>query len=205
MSDPILSDKILFSSAFSHVIIADWLFNLPEVDISVAAYLAHQLRRNLHRRRRSQFRSIGMQRIFSVVVACAVCMLLTTRRGEASVAGQAEDVFRSIGEAFEDAGHDFEKDYFGSRVDVSIGERNMVIPTAVDDGKVTFKVTNMGSEDRRFQISGGSLWRTLRATIAPGKTVKLTAYLEPGYYDVIASAQLGPIKVLRTELTVRPE
>jgi hypothetical protein len=146
--------------------------------------------------------SIPMHRIFSVVVACAVCMLLTTRRGDASIAGQAEDVFRSIGEAFADAGHEFEKDYFGSRVEVSIGERNMVIPTAVDDGKVTFNVTNMGSEYRELQIFGGSLWRTLRATIAPGKTVKLTTYLEPGYYYVTVWAQSGPTKFLKNELTV---
>ena len=138
-----------------------------------------------------------MHRIFSVVVACAVCMLLTTRRGDASIAGH---VF--FGEAFEDAGHEFEKDYFGSRVDVSIGERNMVIPTAVDDGKVTFNVTNMGSEYREFQIFGGSLWRVLRDTIAPGKTVKLTTYLEPGYYGVTVRAQSGPTKFLRNELTV---
>jgi hypothetical protein len=145
-----------------------------------------------------------MQRIFSVVVACAVSMLLTTRSGDASIAGQTEDVFRSIGEAFGDAGHDFEKDYFGSHVDVSIGERYMVMPTAVDDGKVTFKVTNTGSEVRGFQIYGGSLQRSLGATLAPGKTAKLTAYLEPGYYYVIAWVQSGPTKFFRTELIVRP-
>jgi hypothetical protein len=146
-----------------------------------------------------------MQRIFSVVVASAVCMLLMTRRSDASTAVQAEDAFRSIGEAFEDAGHDFEKDYFGSRVDVSIGERHMVMATAVDSGKVTFKVTNMGSEYREFQIYGGSLLRARGATVAPGGTAKLTAYLEPGVYDVIAWTQSAPTKLLRTELTVRPE
>ena len=145
-----------------------------------------------------------MQRIFYVVVACAVCMLLTTRRGDASTAVQVEDAFRSIGEAFEDAGHHFEKDYFGSRVDVSIGERHMVMAPAVDSGKVTFKVTNMGSEYRRFQIFGGGLYRALAATLAPGETAKLTAYLEPGLCSVIASAQSGPTKRLTTEFTVRP-
>ena len=138
-------------------------------------------------------------------VACAVCMLLTTRRGDASIAGQTEDVFRSIGEAFEDAGHDFEKDVFGSHVDVSIGERYMVMPTDVDEGKVTFKVTNMGSENRGFQIYGGGLQRSLAVTLAPGETAKLTAYLEPGVYYVIASTHSGSTKLLRTELTVRPE
>ena len=104
-----------------------------------------------------------MNRALVHFLMIGVCMLLTTRRGEASIASQAEDVFRTIGEAFEDAGHDFEKDYFGSRVDVSIGERHMAMPTDVDAGKVTFKVTNMGSEYREFQIYGGSLQRALLA------------------------------------------
>ena len=146
----------------------------------------------------------GMQRIFSVLVACAVCMLLTTRRGDASIASQAEDVFRSIGEGFEDGVHDFEKDFFGSHVDVSIGERYIVMPTYVDEGKVTFKVTNMGSEDLGIQIYGGGLYRSLAATLVPGETAKLTAYLEPGLCSVIASAQSGPTKRLTTEFTVRP-
>ena len=147
----------------------------------------------------------GMQRIFSVLVACAVCVLLTTRRCEASFACQAEDVFRTIGEAFEDAAEHSKTEVLGSHVEVSIGERYMRMPTDVDAGKVTFKVTNMGSEDRRIQIYGGSIWRTLAATLAPGQTAKLCAYLGPGTYDVIASAQSGPTKVLRTELNVRPE
>ena len=146
-----------------------------------------------------------MQRIFSVLVACAVCVLLTTRRCEASFACQACDVFRTIGEGFEDAAGDFKTGVLGSHVEVSIGERYMRMPRDVDAGKVTFKVTNMGSEDRRIQIYGGSIWRTLTAILAPGQTAKFCAYLQSGYYDVIASAQSGPTKVLRTELTVRPE
>ena len=146
-----------------------------------------------------------MQRIFSVLVACAVCVLLTTRRCEASFACQACDVFRTIGEGFEDAAGDFKTGVLGSQVEVSIGERYMRMPKDVDAGKVTFKVTNMGSEDRRIQIYGGSIWRTLTAILAPGQTAKFCAYLQSGYYDVIASAQSGPTKVLRTELTARPE
>jgi hypothetical protein len=146
-----------------------------------------------------------MQRIFSVVVACVVCMLLTTRRGEASIASQAEDVFRTIGEAFEDGAEDFKTEVLGSHVDVSIGERYLRMPTDVATGKVIFKVTNMGSEYRRIQIYGGSLLRALAATLAPGQTAKLTADLEAGTYDVIASAQWGRTKVLRAELNVRPE
>jgi hypothetical protein len=146
-----------------------------------------------------------MKRIFSVLVACAVCMLLTTRRGDASFAGQAEDLFRSIGEAFEDAGHDFKTEVLGSHVDVSIGERYIVMSTAVDSGKVTFRVTNTGSEYRGVQIYGAGLQRTLAATLAPGKTAKLTGHLGAGVCYVIASAQSEPTKLLKAELTVLPD
>src|SRR6516165_9520409 len=123
-----------------------------------------------------------MHRIFSVLVTCAICVLLTTRRCEASFACQACDVFRTIGEGLEDAAGDFKTGVLGSHVEVSIGERYMRMPKDVDAGKVTFKVTNMGSEDRRIQIYGGSIWRTLTAILAPGQTAKFCAYLESGYY-----------------------
>lgn len=146
-----------------------------------------------------------MRRIFPILVACAVCVLLTTRRGDASFAGQTRDLFGSIGEAFEDAGHDFKTEVLGSHVDVSIGERSIVMTTAVDEGKVTFKVTNNGSEYRGLQIYGAGLQRTLAATLAPGKTAKLTAHLESGVCYVIASAQSERTKLLKAELTVRPD
>jgi hypothetical protein len=145
-----------------------------------------------------------MQRIFSVLVACAVCILSTIRRGDASIADKAEDVIRGIGQGFEDAAHDVKQAVVGSHVDVSIGERHMVMPTDVDAGDVTFKVTNVGSEDRGFQISGVGLERSLTAPLAPGETANLTIYLEPGVYRVIAPAQSDPTKFLTTELTVRP-
>jgi hypothetical protein len=145
-----------------------------------------------------------MQRIFSVSVACAICMLLTARRGDASFASQAADVFRSIGEAFEDAGHHTKTEVWGSHVDVSVGERYIMMQTAVDAGKVTFKVTNTGSKYRELQIHGSGLLLSL-APLAPGETAKLTAHLQAGVTYVIATAQSKPTKSLEAELTVRPE
>jgi hypothetical protein len=146
-----------------------------------------------------------MQRIFSVLAACMVCMLLTVRRGDASIADKAENVIRGIGQGFEDAAHDVKQAVVGSDVDVSIGERHMVMPTDVDAGDVTFKVTNVGSEDRGFQISGPGLERSLTAPLLPGETTSLTIHLEPGVYRVIAPAQSDPTKLLTTELTARPQ
>jgi hypothetical protein len=146
-----------------------------------------------------------MKRIFSVSVACAICMLLTATRGYATFGSQAADLFRSLGEAFEDAGHRTKTVVWGSHVDVSVGERHIMIQTAgVDAGKVTFKVTNTGAEYRELQIHGSGLLLSL-APLAPGKTAKLTAQLQPGVTYVIATAQSKSSKPLEAELTVLPE
>jgi hypothetical protein len=145
-----------------------------------------------------------MQRIFSVSVACALCMLLTATRGYASFGSQAADLFRSLGEAFEDAGHRTKTVVWGSHVDVAVGDRYIVMQTTVDAGRVTFKVTNTGSDYRELQIHGSGLLLSL-APLAPGKTATLAARLQPGVTYVTATAQSKPGKPLEAGLTVLPE
>jgi hypothetical protein len=145
-----------------------------------------------------------MKQIFSVSIACAICMLLTVTRGYASFSSQAADLFRSLGEAFEDAGHHTKTVVWGSHVDVSVGERYIMMQTAVDAGRVTFKVTNTSAEYRELQIHGSGLLLSL-APLAPGKTAKLTAQLQPGVTYVTATAKSKQTKPLEAELTVQPE
>jgi hypothetical protein len=93
---------------------------------------------------------------------------------------------------------------WGSHVDVSVGERNIMMQTAVDAGRVTFKVTNTSAEYRELQIHGSGLLLSL-APLAPGKTAKLTAQLQPGVTYVTATAKSKQTKPLEAELTVQPE
>ena len=109
-----------------------------------------------------------MKRIFSVSVACAICLLLTAKRGDASFASQAANLFRSLGDSFEDAGHRTKTVVWGSHVDVSIGERSIIMQTAVDTGRVTFKVTNTGANVRELQIHGSGLFALARSS-CPGE------------------------------------
>jgi hypothetical protein len=145
-----------------------------------------------------------MKQIFTVSVACAICLLLTATPGHASFASQATDVFRSLGEAFADAGHHTKTVVWGSHVDVSVGERSIMMQTAVDAGRVTFTVTNTGAEYRDLQIHGSGLLLSL-PPLAPGKTAKLTAQLQPGVTYVTATAQSKETKPLAAELSVQPE
>ena len=128
-------------------------------------------------------------------------MMLAVGRADASIGEKAEDVVRGIGQGIKDAAHDVKQAVVGGDVEVSLGERRMEMPTSVDAGNVTFTVTNVGSEDRGFKISGPGLERSFTAPLSPGETEKMTVNLEPGVYQVEASAQSDPTKHLMVELT----
>jgi hypothetical protein len=74
--------------------------------------------------------------------------------------------------------------------------------TSVEAGDVTFTVTNDGSDDRGFKITGPGLERSFTAPLAPGESEKITVNLEPGVYQVEAPAIQDPTKQLTVELTV---
>ena len=75
------------------------------------------------------------------------------------------------------------------------------MPTTVDAGAVTFTVTNVGSEEKGFKISGPGLERSFTAPLPPGQSEKMTVNLRPGEYQVEAPAQGDPTKHLTVQLT----
>lgn len=122
-----------------------------------------------------------------------------------SIADKAEDVFRGIRQGFKDAAHDVKQAVVGRDVEVSLGEWHLEMPTRVEPGDVTFTVTNDGSENRGFKISGPGLERSFTAPLPPGESEKMTVNLQPGVYQVEASAQGDPAKLLTVELTALAE
>jgi hypothetical protein len=77
----------------------------------------------------------------------------------------------------------------GHDVEVFLGERHMEMPTSVEAGDVTFTVTNAGSEERWFKISGPGLERSFTAPLPPGESERMTVNLQPGVCQVEAPAQ----------------
>jgi hypothetical protein len=119
-----------------------------------------------------------------------------------SIVDKAEDVLHGIHQGFKDAAHDVKQAVAGQDVEVSLGERHMRMPTSVEAGDVTFTVTNNGSDDRGFKITGPGLERSFTAPLPPGESEKITVNLEPGVYQVEAPALQDPTKQLTVELTV---
>ena len=149
---------------------------------------------------RSQFRYIGMRRTLSLLAIGA--LILFPASGQAGDIGdKAEDVIRGIGRGFSDVAHDVKQAVAGHDVDVSLGETHMEMPTSVDAGAVTFKVTNVGTEERGFKVSGPGLESSFTAPLPPGATEKLTVNLKPGLYQVESPAQGDPTKTLAVQVT----
>jgi hypothetical protein len=149
---------------------------------------------------RSQFRYIGMRRTLSLLAIGALSLFPAS--GQAGDIGdKAEDVIRGIGRGFSDVAHDVKQAVANHDVDVSLGETHMEMPTSVDAGAVTFKVTNVGTEERGFKVSGPGLESSFTAPLPPGATEKLTVSVKPGVYQVESTAQGDPTKTLAVQVT----
>jgi hypothetical protein len=142
-----------------------------------------------------------MQRKLAYFTVGALLIIPALGRADDSIVDKAEDVLHGIHQGFKDAAHDVKQAVVGNEVEVSLGERHMEMPTSVEAGDVTFRVTNEGSEDRGFKITGPGLERSLTAPLPPGQSERITVNLEPGVYQVEAAAQEDPTKQLTVQLT----
>ena len=111
---------------------------------------------------------------------------------------KAKDVIKGISQGVREAIHENKE---SADVDVSLGKTHLDMPTNVDAGEVTFKVTNIGTENRAFKISGPGLERYFTQPLPPGESQKLTVYLDPGVYKVEAPAVGSATNDLGVEVT----
>ncbi|HEX6566199.1 MAG TPA: hypothetical protein VF020_18050 [Chthoniobacterales bacterium] len=109
---------------------------------------------------------------------------------------KAKDVIKGIGQGVREAIHDRKE---SPAIDVSLGRTHLDMPTNVDAGEITFKVTNIGTDQRAFKISGPGLERYFTQPLPPGESQRMTVYLDPGVYKVEAPA----VGVATNDLTVQ--
>ena len=149
-------------------------------------------------RSRPRFRSINVKRMLSFFAASVLILAPTILRADDEGPGQkAKDVIRGIGQGVREAVHDSRQP---ADVDVSLGKTHMDMPSNVNAGELTFKVTNVGTEQRQFKISGPGLERYFTQPLPPGESQRMIVYLDPGVYKVEAQA-VGSTNDLTIELT----
>ena len=72
----------------------------------------------------------------------------------------------------------------GNKVDVALADFTIGMPASVDEGAVTFSVTNEGAREHGFKIAGAGLEEELDQNLQPGETRELSVALKFGTYDV---------------------
>jgi hypothetical protein len=111
---------------------------------------------------------------------------------------KAKDVIKGIGQGVREAIHDGKQ---SADIDVSLGKTHLDMPTSVNAGAITFKVTNIGTDSRTFKISGPGLERYFTQPLPPGESQKMTVILDPGVYKVEAPAVGSVTNDLSVEIT----
>ena len=142
-----------------------------------------------------------MKRRLTILALSALILVPAIGRANDSIGEKAESVVRGIGRGIRDAAREFRQAAVGQDVEVSLGERHMEMAAHVEAGDITFTVTNIGTEERGFKISGPGLERYFTSPLPPGETKEMTVNLEPGVYQVEAPVPGDPTKQLAVELT----
>jgi hypothetical protein len=142
-----------------------------------------------------------VKNIVSFLTVGALILLPAIGRGDDddSPGQKAKEVIKGIGQGVRDAIND--RRLQPTDVDVSLGKTHMDIPTNVDAGEIIFKVTNTGTDNRAFKISGPGLDRYFTEPLPPGKSQKMIVNLQPGVYKVEAPAVGSATNDLTVQIT----
>jgi hypothetical protein len=135
---------------------------------------------------------------FFAVGALILAPIFGRADDEDSPGQKARDVIRGIGQGVRDAIHDGKE---SPAIEVSLGKTHVDMPTSIDAGEITFKVTNIGTDQRAFKISGPGLERYFTQPLPPGESQKMTVYLDPGLYKVEAPAVGAATNDLSVQIT----
>jgi hypothetical protein len=150
--------------------------------------------------------------LFSIIVAGAVSASVAQAQTAGEKAAEAWDQTKQTAKA---AGHAVAKttkkaanavadaltpDSDARRVDVTLAEDRIDMPTSAEPVKTAFVVKNDSKEKRNFEIQGRGIDRKFLAPVGAGETKVLHVNLKPGTYSAY-SVQDGK-RGAKTKLTV---
>ena len=124
----------------------------------------------------------------------------STVRGTEKAARTVAHGVKKAADTVEDA---FTPDSDARRVDVTITEDRIDMPTQLRPGKTAFVVKNAGKTAQNFEVEGRSVDRKFVAAPNPGQTKVLHVYLKRGTYSVYSPGKTGDKGTANTTLRVR--
>jgi hypothetical protein len=145
--------------------------------------------------------------VFAGLISTAVAQVDTaenvvhsTVRGTEKAARTVAHGVKKAADTVEDA---FTPDSDARRVDVTITEDRIDMPTRLRPGKTAFVVKNAGKTAQNFEVEGQSVDRKFVAAPNPGQTKVLHVYLKRGTYSVYLPEKAGDKGTANATLRVR--
>jgi archaellum component FlaG (FlaF/FlaG flagellin family) len=145
--------------------------------------------------------------VFAGMVSTAVAQVDTAENVVHSTVRGTEKAARTVAhgvtkaaDTVEDA---FTPDSDARRVDVTITEDRIDMPTQLRPGKTAFVVKNAGKTAQNFEVEGRSVDRKFVAAPNPGQTKVLHVYLKRGTYSVYSPGKTGDKGTPNATLRVR--
>src|SRR6266850_7853374 len=145
--------------------------------------------------------------VFAGLISTAVAQVDTAKnvvhstvRGTEKAARTVAHGVKKAADTVEDA---FTPDSDARRVDVTITEDRIDMPTRLRPGKTAFVVKNAGKTAQNFEVEGRSVDRKFVAAPNPGQTKVLHVYLKRGTYSVYSSEKTGDKGTANATLRVR--
>jgi iron uptake system EfeUOB component EfeO/EfeM len=136
--------------------------------------------------------SIALAGMVSTAVAqpldTAENVVHSTVRGTEKAAHTVAHGVKKAAETVEDA---FTPDSDAHRVDVTITDNKIDMPTHVGPGKTAFVVKNAGTTTQNFEVEGGSVDRKFANAPNPGQTKVMHVVLKRGTYTVYSPGKSG--------------
>jgi plastocyanin len=155
-----------------------------------------------------------MKTFFSIIFALAVS--IGTVRAEGPIQ-KATDVAEDTAETAKNVGHSVAKgtekavntivdaltpEPDARRVDVTMSEYKIDMPTTLKPGKTAFVVKNAGKKKHNFEVKGNGIDQKFQANLGPNETKVLHVVLKRGTYAVTCPVDFHPQKGMKTTLTV---
>lgn len=90
-------------------------------------------------------------------------------------------------------------------VDVVVTDHQLEMPDSLPTGLTTFQITNNGTHEHSFGITGPSGDEKLDAALKPGETASMEIVLDTGTYRVYCPVDQNRGHSMQMALNVRPE
>jgi uncharacterized cupredoxin-like copper-binding protein len=90
-------------------------------------------------------------------------------------------------------------------VDVRVTDHQLEMPSSLPTGPTKFQVTNTGSQEHSFGITGPRADDKLEASLKPGESGELELYLEPGTYRVYSPVDESAGRTMQVALNVHSD